>query len=91
MYRKYFSPIKGYTCAHHSINRKGSCSDWALNILETKGAFIFFIQLPERRECNAANRQIRSKANEKEEGDARGNIDRCCIPAEIASCWILGP
>ena len=92
-YRRYVSPIKGFSCAHNYVYGQGSCSDWALNVIESDGIWGFLVELPTRiRQCNAASKQV--GAEEKSDGEdtrEEGQIDKCCIPVEIASCWILGP
>lgn len=93
IYRRFISPKKGFSCAHNHVHGQGSCSDWALDILKDKGAHGLFVELPVRiQQCNAASELLKnSKKNETENNNERSKIDKCCIPAEIASCWILGP
>lgn len=89
-YQRYVSPIKGFNCAHNHLYGEGSCSNWALSILDNKGVIALCAEMPTRIEqCNDASEKIKENSDCKKHDSDSSNVDKCCIPAEITSCWML--
>ena len=94
-YQSYLSPHKGFRCAHHALHGAGSCSDWALDVVNEGGLFRLFKLLPFRfSECRAAYKVLNENAEHQAgPGGAKqggGNEDLkknavCCLSA--APCW----
>jgi len=89
-YRHYISPYKGYKCAHHHVHGDGSCSYWALGVIEKRGVFYFICNVrPRLVECQLAYEGLKEPKDEKSDDNENKQSDKCCIPVEIASCFLI--
>jgi len=96
-YRSCISPHKRFRCAHHAFHGTGSCSDWALGILNEGGLFHLLKYLPVRfAECRASyvllykneSHKSSSEGPGKNGGDRKESVKEgvaCCLSA--APCW----
>ncbi|MBW9260849.1 MAG: membrane protein insertion efficiency factor YidD [Candidatus Thiodiazotropha sp. (ex. Lucinisca nassula)] len=58
LYQRHLSPRKGFCSAHHALNNNGSCSTWAIAMVETKGVLTMLSQLGSRFiECSDAKKR----------------------------------
>ncbi len=68
-YQRYLSPRKGYVCAHHALHNGGSCSFWAISVIESQGVLAMISQFGGRiAECSEASKRLsaRKEENKKE-------------------------
>ena len=85
-YRRYISPYKGYRCAHDYLYCAGSCSDWSLEVLKTKGTSYFFSNFYGRLiECHEAYEKIKMVNDDENSNEKVSN--KCCVPIEISCCF----
>ncbi|MBV2090505.1 MAG: membrane protein insertion efficiency factor YidD [Candidatus Thiodiazotropha sp. (ex Ctena orbiculata)] len=83
LYQRHLSPRKGFYCAHHALNNNGSCSSWAIAMVETKGVVTMLSQLGSRfSECSDA----RKKINEKKSKEEITPCSKSCDAGEIGCC-----
>jgi putative component of membrane protein insertase Oxa1/YidC/SpoIIIJ protein YidD len=85
LYQQYLSPRKGYCCAHNVLHQNGSCSSWAIEVIETKGALAMVSQFGSRMaECNEASKVLSAKKKENEEEVQP--CDKSCTAADAGCC-----
>jgi putative component of membrane protein insertase Oxa1/YidC/SpoIIIJ protein YidD len=102
-YRKCISPHKGFHCAHNTLHRAGSCSDFGLKAFEQHSLGEAWQRLKGRlEECRAAHATLMSTQGEDREEEKRkrckaGKYEYCfelgscadlgSIGCDIAACW----
>lgn len=81
IYQRNISPKKNYCCAHNSLNRSGSCSNWALGVLRTEGLRKMILGfIPRFYECWIASQKMAEKNEEDQEEEENGKqVASCCI------------
>ena len=87
-YRSILSSKKGFSCAHNRVNGTGSCSDWALRIIENRGSLEFVRKLPRRfSDCHKAHLSI---IQDEKDDNSDKNDDKpakCCVASELFGWW----
>lgn len=86
-YQQHISPRKGYCCAHNALHQNGSCSSWAISVIESQGALAMASEFGSRiAECAEANKELSEKKKENEEESQP--CDKTCNTAEIGCCLL---
>ena len=89
-YQKYLSPQKGYSCAHNALHGNGSCSSWAISLIESKGVLELASQFGARvSECNEASKKLSDK--HKRKNNEESPADAACNSSDIGCCFASWP
>jgi putative component of membrane protein insertase Oxa1/YidC/SpoIIIJ protein YidD len=92
LYRRYLSPLKGFSCAHNAVHRRGSCSSFGLKVFE-RYRFGPAMTLLRRRldDCRRAYALLMASASAGPGGQNKKSRKRdwfcdVCDPTGLAHC-----
>ena len=86
-YRRWLSPLKGYSCPHNALHGNGSCSQFAISAIEERGLVDGWRALQVRfGECKAAAKTMAEKRRKQLEGVADGCADACVVDGAVSAC-----
>jgi len=78
IYQKWFSPWKGYSCAHRCLHGGYSCSEAVKQFVLNKGLISSIADIRERfRACRAAASIVRARATEIRRSDLDCGLSGC--------------
>ena len=85
-YRRWLSPLKGFSCAHNHVHRTGTCSTYGLEVFRSHGFFEGKRLLNERfAECGAAARSVAMSSSGSDEEPAKK--DQKNQKSSWSDCW----